>query len=348
MAVSTEAQIQLLLDNFLLHYEDRLQHSLDTLEVLQALKDSKEHILGNPSTNGHVISSSTSGVRSWIAPAVGGGGGITSLNSLSGATQTFATGTSGTDFAISSSGTAHTFNIPNASATARGMMNTAAQVFAGKKTFNAGIVIPNDQKVESTSGSNYIQLNNTTPVPDALRIHAFGNFYLQSSGGAKFLGNIAAFVEGASIGLSATSGTIDLSAAANIGLTPGEGSTVTVASRRALVMKSLPTIAGISGQRGSGNIEFESTLWNGSPVLRNYTMSSVASTTSGMTTALVTSYDGLSLTTLTQTGDIILTGQNQIIQMGATVNGAFRFRITAGTLVIEKYLTGAWVNKATF
>jgi hypothetical protein len=35
----------------------------------------KENNLGNPSTNGYVLSSTTGGVRSWIAPATGGGGG---------------------------------------------------------------------------------------------------------------------------------------------------------------------------------------------------------------------------------------------------------------------------------
>jgi hypothetical protein len=53
------------------------------------------------------------------------GTGITAINSLTGAAQTLGTGTSGTDFAISSSGTSHTFNLPTASATNRGALSSA-------------------------------------------------------------------------------------------------------------------------------------------------------------------------------------------------------------------------------
>ena len=53
------------------------------------------------------------------------GTGITAINSLTGAAQTLAAGTSGTDFAISSVGTAHTFNLPTASATNRGALSSA-------------------------------------------------------------------------------------------------------------------------------------------------------------------------------------------------------------------------------
>lgn len=62
---------------------------------------------------------------------------ISSLNGLTGNTQTFATGTTGTDVNISSSGTAHTFNIPDAGSSARGVVSTGAQTIAGSKTFSS-------------------------------------------------------------------------------------------------------------------------------------------------------------------------------------------------------------------
>lgn len=69
--------------------------------------------------------------------------GITTLNSLTAATQTFATGTTGTDFNISSSSSTHTFNIPDAGTSARGVVTTSSQTFAGVKTFNSGLVSKN-------------------------------------------------------------------------------------------------------------------------------------------------------------------------------------------------------------
>jgi hypothetical protein len=51
--------------------------------------------------------------------------GITSLNGLNATSQTFATGTSGTDFNISSATSTHTFNLPTASGTNRGLLSSA-------------------------------------------------------------------------------------------------------------------------------------------------------------------------------------------------------------------------------
>jgi len=61
----------------------------------------------------------------WIAQAPSSGSGITSLNSETGTSQTFATGSSGTDFNIASATNVHTFNIPTASATNRGLLSTS-------------------------------------------------------------------------------------------------------------------------------------------------------------------------------------------------------------------------------
>ena len=76
----------------------------------------------------------------WGACATGGSG-IGTLNTLTAATQTFATGTAGTDFNISSATSTHTFNIPDAGAGARGLVTTGAQTLGGSKTFNSDMQI---------------------------------------------------------------------------------------------------------------------------------------------------------------------------------------------------------------
>lgn len=66
--------------------------------------------------------------------------GLSSLNGLTDSTQTFATGTAGTDFGISSAGSVHTFNLPTASASNRGALSSADwSTFNGKLTGNAPI-----------------------------------------------------------------------------------------------------------------------------------------------------------------------------------------------------------------
>lgn len=78
---------------------------------------------------------------SYINAPSSGSGGITTLNTLTGATQTFATpGTTGTAPTWSSTGTAHTLNLPNASASGvtRGLISkTQYDTFNNKIDLNA-------------------------------------------------------------------------------------------------------------------------------------------------------------------------------------------------------------------
>jgi hypothetical protein len=91
-----------------------------------------------PSTGTSVLSSDAAGNLSWILMSASGSG--LTLNGLNATTQTFAVGASGTDFVISSLGSSHTFNIPDASATARGLITTGTQTIAGTKTFSSTII----------------------------------------------------------------------------------------------------------------------------------------------------------------------------------------------------------------
>ena len=92
-------------------------------------------------TNNYILSadSSTASGLKWIVNS-GGGSGISYLNGLTEGQQYFATGTSGTGFNISSSGSTHTFNIPIAGVGFTGLVSGLGQTFGGIKTFNDGLI----------------------------------------------------------------------------------------------------------------------------------------------------------------------------------------------------------------
>ena len=71
----------------------------------------------------------------------GAGSGITLLNGISYSDQTFEVGSSGSDFAISSAGSSHTFNLPTADSSKRGLVSTGTQTFGGLKRFNVGLEV---------------------------------------------------------------------------------------------------------------------------------------------------------------------------------------------------------------
>lgn len=83
---------------------------------------------------------------------------ITSLGGLTGATQTFASGTSGTDFNISSGGTAHTFNLPSASASARGLLTASDYTSFNNKLSTSTATSSKALTVESPTATDNITI----------------------------------------------------------------------------------------------------------------------------------------------------------------------------------------------
>ena len=81
----------------------------------------------------------------------GGGGGITSINNLSAAAQSLEVGTTGTNFNISSVGTAHTFNIPSASVSNRGLLSNTDWINFNSKQAELGYV-PVNRAGDTMSG----------------------------------------------------------------------------------------------------------------------------------------------------------------------------------------------------
>jgi hypothetical protein len=104
--------------------------------------------------------------------------GLTALNGLTAQVQYFGTGTSGSDFNIVSSVDTHTFNIPSASATNRGLITTGTQTIAGAKTitgtttFTGGPILSDTNLTYANSGytlvlqSPTLSVNRTVTLPN--------------------------------------------------------------------------------------------------------------------------------------------------------------------------------------
>ena len=105
---------------------------------------------------------------------------ISSINSQTGPAITFGTGTSGTDFGLAVGTNTLTFNLPDASATARGVVSTGTQTFAGAKTFNGATTVISTLGVNGLASLNAGTtisggaLNFTGSASDALSLNPYG------------------------------------------------------------------------------------------------------------------------------------------------------------------------------
>jgi hypothetical protein len=126
--------------------------------------------------------------------------GLTALNGLTAQVQNLATGTSGSDFNIVSSGTTHTFNIPSASSDNRGLVTTGAQNFAGNKSFqntifvNAGLRLDQNGTALPTFVQNISGTGLISSGSNGLGFNSGNNLYFSGSdkGGAVFSVNNSA------------------------------------------------------------------------------------------------------------------------------------------------------------
>ena len=101
----------------------------------------------------------------------GGGLGLATLNGLVATVQTFATGSSGTDFNIDSSLTTHTFNIPSASASNRGLLTSTdwstfnSKANTASPTFTGLVALPHASSTAlSVLETAYIGRTSTTTI----------------------------------------------------------------------------------------------------------------------------------------------------------------------------------------
>ena len=128
----------------------------------------------------------------WVAVGSGGGSGLTSLNSLTASTQTFAVGSTGTDFTITSASSTHTFNLPSASAANRGLLtssdwttfnNKQAALVSGTniKTINGSSILGSGNIVIS-GGTGLTSLNSLTAGTQLFSVASTGtDFTITSS-----------------------------------------------------------------------------------------------------------------------------------------------------------------------
>lgn len=98
----------------------------------------------------------------------GGGTGISTINGDATSAQTLTVGTTGTDFAIVDNGTGdHAFNLPSASASARGVITATTQTLAGAKTFSGTITNSTltGSQIVGTDGNKILVSLSTSTYP---------------------------------------------------------------------------------------------------------------------------------------------------------------------------------------
>ncbi len=325
---------------------------------------------GADGSSGQVLSTSGTGTLSWATPT----GGVTSLNGLTVATQTFNTGTSGTNFNVVSSGSVHTFNLPDSSATARGLVSTGAQTFAGAKTFSSAIAV-SDTATSSFAGALTVNrkigigtnaptgnlsfntanaIINNVATNGSLEIRSNGNGGINLIGGTGNTGSIV--LSGLGINMmadtkilsSGTGGASDrkqlrFNEPSFIDLTPTTGSNYLAfqAPYTDLATSTVWTLPGADGNNG------QVLTTNGAGILNWASSSASQWTTSGSNIYYATGQVAIGASTFTtQTNPNLNSGNGAVTTAGSetiityTANGASTFTPPTGVTNVRVLVVG--------
>ncbi len=145
--------------------------------------------IGINTTNTNILTADASGnITKRLLSNMLSGSTITSMNGLTNSVQTFGNGTTGSDFNISSVGSAHTFNLPTASSNNRGALSsTDWSIFNGKEnalTFSNGLTrstntisVNTSQNINTLSNLTSNGLIKTSGGTGALSIATLGTDY---------------------------------------------------------------------------------------------------------------------------------------------------------------------------
>jgi hypothetical protein len=263
-------------------------------------------------TNGQVLTSNGSSLT-WSNPAATG---ITSLNSLTGSSQTFAIGTSGTAPGFSSATSTHTLNIPLASTTG----------------VTAGLISKTDYEVFNakqsalTAGVDYL-----TPTGSAANLTSFPTLNQNTTGTAS---NVTGIVLGANggTGIANTGKTITLGG--NLVTSGAFATTLTSTGATNVTLPTTGTLATLDGAETLTNKTLTSPTMTapvlGTPASGTLTNATGLPLTSGVTGTLPLANGGTGATTKSSAFDALspMTTLGDIIYGGTSGTGT---RLAKGT-----------------
>jgi hypothetical protein len=279
--------------------------------------------------------------------------GITVLNTLTAQVQDFAVGTSGTDFNISSTTATHTFNIPDASATARGVVTTGAQTIAGAKTFSSTIVGSiTGNAGTATSASTWTTARSLAgnSVDGSSNVNFTNKFIVQGTSdsglsGAQFLGNLGDGIlkNTTSTGvLSIAQADVDYLAPLSISSYSGSNVRVITYDNKGRVTGGTNASASnlSNGTTGTGAIVLANTPTLTSPIIGDATGTSL-SVTGQLTSTIATGTAPLVVTSTTEVANLRAATATTATNIAGGSIGAIPYQTGAGTTAFSTTVAAA-------